>query len=346
MIKFHTLLSVSILFCFTNCQTTKLEKVTPAFYYWKGSFLIEDTGINLLSNLDVNKLYLKLFDVDFDNNPYVKSRIYFSQQIPEQITEITPVIYITNKTIKNIDSTDIEDLSQKIIVRLNNEIKRTLLVGKVSEIQIDCDWTNTTRDKYFYLLRLIKQSTKYIVSATIRLHQYKYHRNNIPPIDKGLLMCYNVDDIANFNVNNSLFSKAEVMKYIEDVKYPLTLDLALPTFGWGVLFNASEKFEGITEYINLKEIQVDTSFITTDRKNVFTAKIEQYKYGNYWNVNDKVRVENINMAEVEEIKNYLIDKLNNPAPNIILFHFDESNLNNYTLNEIKGLFNSKKQITP
>ncbi len=342
MKRIHPLFLISILLSYSGCQSNKVERTTPAFYYWKGSFSIEENSADYLSDLSVTKLYIKFFDVDFDSNPYVKNDIYFSTKIPQSITEIVPVAFITNHTIKSIDSIGIEDLSQKIMIRFNNEIKRTQIGSKVSEIQIDCDWTNATRNKYFYLLSLIKQSTKYTLSATIRLHQYKYHNNNLPPIDKGLLMCYNVDNITDYNVTNSLFSKSEVMKYIEGVKYPITLDLALPAFGWGVIFNASQQFDGITEHISLKDLQSDTSFTATNRENVFKANIEDYKYGHYWNMNDLVRVENIELKDVEEIKTYLINKLNNPVPNIILFHFDKENLDHFKTDEIKVILNTKK----
>ncbi len=65
------------------------------------------------------------------------------------------------------------------------------------EIQIDCDWTERTRNAYFQLLTALKREPFLqgkILSATIRLHQVKYvQRSGIPPADRGRVCFFLLD---------------------------------------------------------------------------------------------------------------------------------------------------------
>ena len=88
---------------------------------------------------------------------------------------------------------------------------------KFKELQIDCDWTESTRDKYFHLLSTLRnelERNKQIISATIRLHQVKYAAiTGIPPVHRGMLMYYNMGKI-NATDNNSVYDKKIAEKYI------------------------------------------------------------------------------------------------------------------------------------
>src|ERR1019366_1414323 len=108
-----------------------------------------------------------------------------------------------------------------------------------------CDWTAATRATYFQLLKVARSrlneagfaSAK--ISATIRLFQCKYMaKTGVPPVDKGLLMCYNMGNLTHPGTGNSILETTELKKYIASVTtYPLPLDVALPIFDWKVLFH-------------------------------------------------------------------------------------------------------------
>ena len=55
---------------FSNCKTKEVHvnnNIEPAFYYWKSSFSITQTQKNVLQNIGVKTLYLKFFDVAWNN---------------------------------------------------------------------------------------------------------------------------------------------------------------------------------------------------------------------------------------------------------------------------------------
>lgn len=102
------------------------------------------------------------------------------------------------------------------------------------EVQIDCDWTTGTRDRYFAFLKALKARLPgREISVTVRLYPYKYRKKmGVPPVDRGLLMAYNLSPVTNAATSNSILEVAELKKYLGGKKYPLPLDVALPTFRW------------------------------------------------------------------------------------------------------------------
>ncbi|MBK8703650.1 MAG: hypothetical protein IPN33_08475 [Saprospiraceae bacterium] len=112
---------------------------------------------------------------------------------------------------------------------------------RILEIQIDCDWTEKTRDSYFYLLKKMREQLEpgnCALSATIRLHQVRYFKKTgAPPVDRGMLMFYNMGDVESWEEPNSILNIKKGEPYLDGAaRYPLPLDVALPAFGWGVLF--------------------------------------------------------------------------------------------------------------
>lgn len=125
---------------------------------------------------------------------------------------------------------------------LNNK----LFNEAVKEIQIDCDWTAKTKEKYFRFLHSLKQQLPgKKVSVTVRLYPYKYPgKIGVPPVDKAVLMCYNMGHINEPQTTNSVFDINELKQYLDAKDYPLPLDIALPIFGWYAWFHGPQ-FKGI-----------------------------------------------------------------------------------------------------
>jgi hypothetical protein len=328
-----------LLFVFSQCRSHFSSIGQHAFYYWETNFELDSADESFLKSMEVKKLYLRFFDVDFEQVPLPVGQVRFETKIPTDL-EIVPVVFITNKTISSLDTMGIRDLSQKMVVRINKEIARTQIAKQVKEIQIDCDWTTSTKNKYFYLLTLLQDEFSYELSATIRLHQYKYHKNNIPPVKKGMLMCYNINAPNKFEVKNSLFNKEEVLSYVQNVEYPLPLDLAMPTFSWGVLFDQNKQFIGLANGMRLAEVLKDTNFAKTDRPEVFLVKHDAYTQSRYLNQGTLVRVEECDMKEVREVIDFLKNQLQQNNATISLYHYNSLHKTNENKEQISILFNA------
>ena len=324
--------------CSNNPQTNN------SFYYWKSKFKLEASDSVLLNDLKVHALYLHYFDVRWitnKNSAFPVAKITASSSIPPNLLVI-PVVYIENKVISHLDAAGIDTLSLHLITLLH-QINNSL--GKnPKQVQIDCDWTTTTRDTYFKLLEKLKidYSKKIIWSATIRLHQVKYKRSTgVPPVDRGMLMFYNMGVLSPQSKENSIYDYNNAANYIEYIKeYPLPFDVALPVFSWSVL---SRHGKGITL---LNEI-TDNNF---NRNPAFVGKRggryicikETLLHGTFILPGDEIKVEEISPKTSLKAAKQIADKLNSDTFNIVVYHFDHSITQHYEKADFQNIFSCFK----
>jgi hypothetical protein len=224
-----------------------------------------------MDSLHCNKLYVRIMDVDAgDNGPIPVSPITFKDKIPEDV-EMVPVVFIVNQVLKNQTNQQLNDLASKIAYFVNGKVSQS---GKTyfEELQIDCDWTQTTRDQYFYLLERIK-ANKHLknkkLSATLRLHQLKnQQRNGIPPVDRVMLMCYNMGNLRKYGTQNSILEQSELEKYMNNnlSVYPIPVDIGLPIFSWAVVFR-QKQYLGIAKRLQSESFS-DTKLFKSKEENL------------------------------------------------------------------------------
>lgn len=126
--------------------------VEPSVYHWETNFDLTEEENLFLDEHKIERIYAKYFDLKvlpFNEIGPVASINFI--QTPKQ--EIIPVVYITTDVFTTIDSTEIEDLAEKTYTK----IKKLHPVAEINEIQIDCDWMESIRDKYFYFLEELKK---------------------------------------------------------------------------------------------------------------------------------------------------------------------------------------------
>lgn len=331
-------LLLSFCLLLAHCTTPKSEE--RGFYYWKSTFEWAQQDSSFLEGLKVKKLYVKYFDVKWEEDMkqiVPVARIEFKDPLPKM--SIVPVVFITNESLQQLSDNMVDDLGQKIISKIEGmNLKNDSL--QVSEVQIDCDWTDSTKDKYFRLLSYLKQhlGKHTLLSATIRLHQIKYYKKRgVPAIDKGLLMCYNMDSPKKMSIRNSIFDLALAKDYLQNLEsYPLKLDVALPLFAWGVVFRQGN-FKGLINQLTDKDLVGNAAFEQVDT-NLFRALTDTHLKNTEIYTDDLIRTEGSDLAEVEKLAKYITNKLQNPTPTVLLFHYDQAILQNYKQEEIKRIF--------
>lgn len=213
---------------FIACKNNKTNKtiVEKSFYYWKSNgYWLSNSELDQLKDLHIQKLYIKFFEVEpdpiFMAKPFAKSQLEIRNYTGRCQTEqdsllcstisnlkIIPTIYIKNNVFNNTSGKNLDTLADNIIFLINKYYKKNINNSSADykEIQIDCDWTQKTKDNYFYLLSAIKKLSKKIISCTLRLYPYKYPDvMGLPPVDKATLMCYNlINPLGNENKNSIL----------------------------------------------------------------------------------------------------------------------------------------------
>ncbi len=336
------LLSFLLLLCFTSCKQKKEDRqIERSFYYWKSVLTLTKSEEQRLDSLNVKTIYLKFFDVDWDEEnklPVPVAKLQTTNyKLPETI-QVIPTVFITNECIQKIDSSQTKPLAEKIMQLLRNQIKETNF-DSIPEIQIDCDWTASTREKYFSILAEIKRLKPHAkLSCTIRLHQIKFLvKTGVPPVDRGLLMCYNMGNLKNPATNNSILETKELKKYIGNLSsYPLPLDVALPLFDWKVLYR-NNTYTGLIQ--NLPDKGFTDAFAKRNGNRYELLK-DTLLEGFDLHKGDIIRNEQCDVKEILSAAAEVSRLLKNTRLRVSLYHLDSVILNKYTTHELESIYNS------
>ena len=195
-----------------------------------------------------------------------------------QHLHVVPVVYLTNQTLKFLEPRYLEDFAQKIGNKIET-IHQSWVRQPIgnNEIQLDCDWTLSTKEKYFTLLTILRKKYPRL-SVTIRLHQIKFaEKTGIPPVDRGMLMCYNMSDWKNEKTHNSIFTPDVLSQYIGELSdYPLPLDMVMPAFHWTIGYRGHQ-FQYFLNAISAQDFQKISLFEQV--QNRFVAKKDTTLWG-------------------------------------------------------------------
>ncbi len=323
------LLGVTLLYSCANTNETK----NVSFYHWKAKAKFTDTYKNALTLANSKKVYVHYFDLnlvgekDSENDGIYP--VYLLREVDEayQDFDIVPVVYITNQVFRN--AINIKGLVART-TKLIHQISEKQFNKKLTTIQIDCDWTQTTKNAYFEFLKLMQK--EFEISTTIRLHQIKFQKQTgIPPVKIGTLMLYNIGDLKN-QKENSILENSIVQKYINsESSYPLKLSLGLPLFSQTIVTNTSNKIKIIKD-TERSILENDIHFKKVDEFNFSILKDTLYK-GFYLSRGYNLKLEELSEKEiVTSYKTVVNSKLN--INDIIFYHLDDSTLNSLGLEKI------------
>jgi hypothetical protein len=314
---------------------------TRSVYYWKTTFKLSEQEYRYLHNLHVRKIYLRFFDVDWDETlqqPEPSGILRFKDSIPAEML-IVPVVYITNKTLLNADNKAISLLADHVF----DKIKSIAVMHCIEyqEIQFDCDWTGKTRDKYFALLRAVSQKLgkKQFLSATIRLHQVKYSTiTGVPPVKRGMLMFYNMGHISAKANYNSIYNRADAARYIKSIKtYALPLDVALPAFSWGIHLRDGKTQELLN---NFSTSMLPDSLFEHAENNFYRARKAFFFHGFYFMENDQIKMEETTPALTLDAARQLSKELRNEERSISIYHCDSLIFTQYEKKDLSKIYRS------
>ncbi|WP_300977341.1 hypothetical protein [Flavobacterium sp.] len=306
------------------CQPSK--KPAISFYYWKTIFELNPKEQAVLAQNNVQKLYVRYFDLTLDvaaHQVYPTSPIHFKTPI-KQFT-VVPVVYIKNQIF--LDSTivvkEVAHKTADLITRIN-----TANGIACQEIQLDCDWTLRTKERYLEFVEVFKRASQKRISATIRLHQVKYFKKTkIPNVDSGVLMYYNMGKIAPDSLN-SIYDRNIAEKYLESLKkYPLPLNFALPIYSWFIHIQ-NQKVIGVRAKLSVANLVKDKNFKRESEK-YFRVIQSNYKNGVFYQENDILKLEAISSSDLLEMASDLQEKTKESPSEILFYDLDQFNFNNY-----------------
>lgn len=319
---------------FSSCNRGDSSEVsTNAIYFWKSWVNLSKAEQQFLTQNNVDKVYLRFFDIrdDFRFGPVPDAEVRTDRSDFPDGTEIVPCVFITLEAIEGMSGRE-KEFAMKIYERIDAKCKNGNL--SFDEIQLDCDWTESTRNTFFTLCKEVRALTSAHdkkLSATIRLHQLSQPS---PDVDKGVLMVYNVGELKNPKETNSILRSDIVRKYLDAApEYSLPLDVAYPMFSWGVVFNG-------TEFKRLTKIDTDPDSIpelTRLHDNIFALQSNISDDVNL-DYRQTVRYEMATFDELIKTKQLVEEYLGYKPKTTILYHLDENQLSKYTPAQIKKIY--------
>lgn len=316
--------------CFIFLISCSQRQHQIQFYTWKSSPNLGQNEKEVFQNTRAHKLYLRLFDIDKKEGETQPAGILKSF-FPELLkADYIPVVFITNRVFYGLDTSENKKLSQNIY----NLIQKITAQYNIdfNEIQIDCDWTKSTKDAYFSFLKNLKKQTKKEITCTLRLHQVKYKgKTGVPPVDKVYLMCYATSSPIKTKEGNSILDINLLKNYLQNINdYPLRFDVALPLYSWAIVTNhigRKKIINGISKS-DLKE--EDFTFIS---KNNYTVKRNLFLSGIYLNKGFRLKIEGVSPELLRTCKDYLNKKIVQ-SYDIVYFHLDHKFTDRFTIKDL------------
>lgn len=283
------------------------DEAVHSVYYWSTTFDMDSTKQAFVRQHEVRRIYLRYFDVVLGEHGEAQpnATVRFASAVPKGV-EIVPTVFIVNDVMRK----DIEGLAEKILGRVV-QMSETNDVAGVKEMQIDCDWTLSTRRRFFDFMREMQRlchERDMKLSATIRFHQLSQPS---PPCDRGVLMAYNTGDFTRLDCEKPILDLADVKQYLRHLgSYDLPLAVAYPVYSWRLLFRGGE-------YVGIMHSDDDLPVLPTD-----TIVTRQPSY-----------------EDIIAAQKAINGKIKHNEREVILFDLSRQNINHYNTTEYETIFN-------
>lgn len=303
-------------------------------YYWKTTFEWSDWEQEFIQTHQINRIYLRLFDVvyGYDRNDnrrcaVPEATIRFNDKVPKGI-EIVPVVYITQEAICH-DAEFTELLYKRIRAMATKHG-----FFHLREVQLDCDWTKGSRDRFFRLcqeMRELLRKDNVELSATIRLHQLK---DSVPPVDRGVLMLYNTGSLYDSETENSILNYEDVNPYLQQpIRYSLPLALAYPTYHWFLTYR-NDRFLCILRQCDVN----DGTHFRYIQKNQFEVIADHYQGSRLLEKGDIVRMEAPSFEKIMKVKRLVLRQIQSSCEGCVVYHLDQNNLSRYDTKQLDKIW--------
>lgn len=324
----------------------------PGFYFWRTSLVLGEAERSALTALAVRRLYLRLFDVAWsavrDESELVGAlQAPAAGAVPAGL-EVVPVVFLENEVLAKRPRRELGALA----AQLDREVAAHLAALGVRpvELQLDCDWTERTREPFFALLTELRHlvaaraaaagQAPPRLSATIRLHQVKYReRTGVPPVDRGMLMYYNMGRFSALAEDRALFDGERAARYLARLpQYPLPLDVALPIWAWTLHLRDGEVVE-LLQSTDPEELS-GVAFLRRSGHDRYVATETAFFRGALLRAGDELKGERLTDGELAAAAAQVWSRLP-PAPEpraLVLFDLSERNLRRHARSQLEQLF--------
>lgn len=336
---------------FAWSKKSKPDYVRVGAYYWRTQLQAEPASVSWMKLIGGERVYLRLFDVDWHPihtaTPLGEIRFNRYEDADQAFVktwgkQTVPVVFLTNRLFIHLTPVEITTLADQVLAKITRtcnleDWSDTTALFPYRELQFDCDWTASTRDKYFRFLELIRNKTGVVISATLRLSQVRDRLlMGVPPVDRLMLMAYNLEPVQETEVDNSILNTGLMGNYLKKQKpYPVPVDLALPLFQWAAVFTDA-RFKGI-----IREPKPENwSFATPEGRSGWYVVQRDTVIGRLLiRQGDRIRLESPDLGQLKEAARLAQPLLTKDTLNIVFFHLSPACLNRFPHDKIREVVN-------
>ncbi|MCU0275802.1 MAG: hypothetical protein MUF02_02920 [Acidobacteria bacterium] len=295
-----------------------------AFYHWKQVLELDRASCQLLAQARVQRLFVRFFDVDLDaasGTPVPVSELEYRGGLPAGI-RVIPVVFLAERVFRS--AYDPSRLAGQVAGKIERIVSRNGF-APAREIQLDCDWTESSQDRFFSFLKAMKKNVSLgtTLSATLRLHQVKFReREGVPPVDCATLMLYNMGDVESPVAHNSIIDAGVFRSYADALgDYPLPFDLALPIYRWGLVYR-HDRLARIVNDLGEEEVAAAGDAFRALGKGRFLCRRGTHLGGTALFAGDLLRLEAAEFSTVRECQRLARKALKGRQAGLVFYHLD------------------------
>ena len=308
-----------------------------AFYYWRTTFALSATEQRAISEARVSRLYVRMFDITAEGELAGKITLGAGAHVPAGV-EVVPVVFVRQDVFRHEGTAATTALARRTWDEVAHRL--ALLGVTAHELQVDCDWTDTSREPFFAFVAALRTAAPGLaLGATIRLHQIKYReRTGVPPVDRGMLMFYNMGTFSAEAGTKAIFDADRAARYVDRIaSYPLPLDVALPIWSWTVHTRDGEVVD-LLQSTDPDELPA-IDFLRAVGPDRWIATRTAFLHGSLLREGDVLKVEVTTPADALAAARLVASHLAAaPGRTISLFDLSERNLHRHGPDAIQELF--------
>ncbi len=348
---------------FTSCIFFSCKQKPPvverSYYCWKSYF--EQGMYDYIEATAPQKLYVRFFEVERNSPlqqpiPSVKTRFslygkYYRNYMNRDSSlsricdsmEIIPTVFVRNEIFSGLGENDLDVLADNIWFLIRKYYASYFVSAPfpIREIQIDCDWTVSSKTQYFYLLEKLKALSGKQISCTLRLYPYAYADTmGVPPVDRATLMCYNLVNALENQHQNSILDLQELEAYLRIAgDYPLHLDIALPLYSWGLIYQ-NKIFTGVLN----EPLYVNDEILKSDQPYWLEVQSDTVVGDYFLRPGDQIKYETVSSDMILDAIGLLNEYIDyDDTLTVTLFHLDPDMLSKYDTDTLNHFFDAFMQ---
>lgn len=327
------------------CGTVPEYRVDRALAFARSTVVYDSLERQALLQLKTRKLYLRFYQVIWDqarNRPDPIDKLNITptalEQLKKDSIQIIPSVLLTNDCLKKISPQAVDELGERINYLLAGMLNYYGL-DSVGEVQIDCNWTAETREKYFALLQYLKPLPLFInnrLTATLQLHHVRQSEAlGVPPVNRGMLYC-GLDFPT--SASNALLipDTATLKEYRPAIEhYALPLDITL-RLADEKLWYREKQLSGVVSNMPDAVFTLRDCFRFEDGQQVVLK--DTLMYGWELKTGDRIRSVKPLYQNLREALRILSPALSSPSITINLLPLDSSLSNTSRISELENLY--------